>query len=80
MSITPFLKLLKNNQLLALTGTNALLKPFYQLNYLVAGKNFLWGAPAGSIPGFQTGLRIRVWNTEIVPTALAWHTGEDRRH
>jgi 4-hydroxy-2,2'-bipyrrole-5-carbaldehyde O-methyltransferase len=38
MSIKPILKLMRNNQLLALTGANALLKPFYQLNYLVAAK------------------------------------------
>ena len=38
MSIKPFLKLMMNDQLLALTGCNALLKPFYQLNYLAAAK------------------------------------------
>jgi len=38
MSIKPFLKLMKNDQLLALTGSTALLRPFYQLNYLVAAK------------------------------------------
>ena len=38
MSIKPILKLITNNQLTALTGSNALLKPFYQLNYLVAAK------------------------------------------
>lgn len=38
MSIKPVLKLMRNNQLSALTGSNALLKPFYQLNYLVAAK------------------------------------------
>ena len=38
MSIRPVLKLIRNHQLLALTGSNALLKPFYQLNYLVAAK------------------------------------------
>ena len=38
MSIKPILKLMMNKQLLALTGSNALLKPFYQLNYLVAAK------------------------------------------
>src|SRR5689334_7219853 len=38
MSIKPVLKLMMNHQLLALTGSNALLKPFYQLNYLVAAK------------------------------------------
>ena len=38
MSIKPLLKLLMNDQLLALRGINALLKPFYQLNYLVAAK------------------------------------------
>ena len=50
MSINPILKLMKNNQLLALIGSNALLKPFYQLNYLVAAKEcglfeLLPGAP-----------------------------------
>jgi SAM-dependent methyltransferase len=39
MSIKPVLKLIMNHQLLALTGSNALLKPFYQLNYLVAAKD-----------------------------------------
>ncbi len=38
MSIKPFLNLMMNRQLLALTGSNALLKPFYQLNYLAAAK------------------------------------------
>jgi len=38
MSIKPFLKLISNRQLLALTGANTLLKPFYQLNYLAAAK------------------------------------------
>jgi 4-hydroxy-2,2'-bipyrrole-5-carbaldehyde O-methyltransferase len=38
MSIKPFLKLMKNNQLQAMTGSNALLRPFYQLNYLAAAK------------------------------------------
>ena len=52
MSIKPFLKLMMNNQLLALTGSNALLKPFYQLNYLVAVKEsglfeLLLDAPKG---------------------------------
>jgi 4-hydroxy-2,2'-bipyrrole-5-carbaldehyde O-methyltransferase len=50
MSIKPVLKLMRNNQLQALTGSNALLKPFYQLNYLVAAKEcglleLLLGAP-----------------------------------
>jgi glucose/arabinose dehydrogenase len=45
-----------------------------ELNYLAAGKNFGWGA-VGAIPGALAGLRIRVWPTEIVPTALAWHFG-----
>jgi 4-hydroxy-2,2'-bipyrrole-5-carbaldehyde O-methyltransferase len=39
MSIKPLLKLMKNHQLLALTGSSALLKPFYQLNYLAAAKD-----------------------------------------
>jgi SAM-dependent methyltransferase len=38
MSIQPFLKLIRNDQLGAFVGSNALLKPFYQLNYLVAAK------------------------------------------
>ncbi len=45
-----------------------------ELNYLAAGRNFGWGA-TGPIPGAEAGLRVRVWPTEIVPTALAWHTG-----
>jgi SAM-dependent methyltransferase len=52
MSIKPVLKLMMNQQLLALTGSNALLKPFYQLNYLVAAKEcglfeLLLDAPKG---------------------------------
>lgn len=52
MSIKPVLKLVINHQLLALTGSNALLKPFYQLNYLVAAKEcglfeLLLDAPKG---------------------------------
>jgi 4-hydroxy-2,2'-bipyrrole-5-carbaldehyde O-methyltransferase len=52
MSIKPILKLIMNNQLLALTGSKALLKPFYQLNYLVAAKEcglfaLLLDAPKG---------------------------------
>jgi 4-hydroxy-2,2'-bipyrrole-5-carbaldehyde O-methyltransferase len=38
MSIKPLFKLIRNDQLLAVTGSKALLKPFYQLNYLVAAK------------------------------------------
>lgn len=38
MSIKPLFKLMRNHQFLALTGSNALLKPFYQLNFLVAAK------------------------------------------
>jgi glucose/arabinose dehydrogenase len=45
-----------------------------ELNYLAAGKNFGWGAQA-PIAGSAAGLRIQVWQTEIVPTAVAWHTG-----
>lgn len=52
MSIKPILKLISNNQLLALTGSNALLRPFYQLNYLVAAREcglfeLLQDAPKG---------------------------------
>jgi hypothetical protein len=52
MCIKPFLKLVTNHQLLALTGSNALLKPFYQLNYLAAAKEcglfeLLLDAPKG---------------------------------
>jgi len=50
MYIKPVLKLAMNHQLLALTGSTALLKPFYQLNYLVAAKecglfDLLLGSP-----------------------------------
>jgi SAM-dependent methyltransferase len=38
MSIKPILQLIKNDQLQALTGSSALLKHFYRLNYLVAAK------------------------------------------
>src|ERR1035438_3202389 len=38
MSIKPFFKLLKNQQLMAMFGSNSLLKPFYQLNYLAGAK------------------------------------------
>jgi 4-hydroxy-2,2'-bipyrrole-5-carbaldehyde O-methyltransferase len=38
MSIKPFFKLLKNDQLSTFTGSSALLKPFYQLVYVVAAK------------------------------------------
>lgn len=38
MSFKPVLKLMMTKQLLALIRSNALLKPFYQLNYLVAAK------------------------------------------
>ncbi|MDR3726187.1 MAG: class I SAM-dependent methyltransferase [Terracidiphilus sp.] len=52
MSIKALLKLIANNQLSALTGSNALLKPFYQLNYVVAAKEcglleLLFDAPKG---------------------------------
>jgi 4-hydroxy-2,2'-bipyrrole-5-carbaldehyde O-methyltransferase len=39
MFIRPFFKLLKNNQLSATLGVNALFKPFYKICYLVAAKN-----------------------------------------
>ena len=38
MSIRPFLKLFRDDQLSAFISSNALLKPFYRLNYLVAAK------------------------------------------
>jgi SAM-dependent methyltransferase len=38
MSIKPVFQLIRNDQFQALTGSNALLKHFYQLNYLVAAK------------------------------------------
>jgi glucose/arabinose dehydrogenase len=44
-----------------------------ELNYLVAGKNFGWGTM--NVPGGTAGVRLRVWQTEIVPTSLAWHFG-----
>jgi SAM-dependent methyltransferase len=39
MSMRPFLRLLKNRQLAAAIGVNALFKPFYKVTYLVAAKN-----------------------------------------
>lgn len=45
-----------------------------ELNFLAPGRNFGWGA-GSPVPGAQAGLRLRVWPTEIVPTALAWHDG-----
>lgn len=39
MSIKPFIKLFKNNQLSAALGLKALLKPFYRLSYMVAVKD-----------------------------------------
>ena len=38
MSIKPLLQLMRSRQLLALTGSSALLKPFYQLNFLAGAK------------------------------------------
>jgi 4-hydroxy-2,2'-bipyrrole-5-carbaldehyde O-methyltransferase len=38
MSLRPFLRLVMDDQFMALKGSNALLKPFYQLNYIVAAK------------------------------------------
>ena len=45
-----------------------------KLNYLAAGKNFLWGMdeePRGSGIGFS----IRIWPEVITPTALLFHSG-----
>src|SRR5271165_6043073 len=52
MSIKPFLKLIRNHQLSAFRGSSALLKPFYQLIYVVAAKecgllDLLLDAPKG---------------------------------
>jgi glucose/arabinose dehydrogenase len=48
-----------------------------ELNYLVAGKNFEWGAAAGTVPGAQIGTRILNWPALVVPTGLTYHTGTD---
>lgn len=45
-----------------------------ELNYLVAGKNFLWQNATG-IPGSETGVRLRNWPTVIVPTGVTYHSG-----
>lgn len=45
-----------------------------KLQYLKAGKNFLWGMeeePSGSDIGFS----VRVWNEVITPTSLHFHSG-----
>ncbi|MEM7259576.1 MAG: PQQ-dependent sugar dehydrogenase, partial [Pseudomonadota bacterium] len=45
-----------------------------KLNYLVAGKNFLWGMedePQGSNIGFS----VRIWPEVITPTGLLFHSG-----
>lgn len=39
MLLTPFLKLIKNHQLLAIIKVDALLRPFYKLTFLAAAKN-----------------------------------------
>jgi quinoprotein glucose dehydrogenase len=46
-----------------------------KLNYLVAGKNFLWGMenePQGSSVGYS----VRTWADVITPTSLLFHSGQ----
>jgi glucose/arabinose dehydrogenase len=47
-----------------------------ELNYIVAGKNFEWGATT-QIPGAQVGVRIRLWPVVIVPTGVTYHSGNN---
>ncbi len=44
-----------------------------ELNFLAAGKNFEW--ENANVPPATRGLKIRNWQTVIVPTGMCWHTG-----
>lgn len=73
MSIKAFLKLMKNHQLLALMGCNALLKPFYQLNYLVAAKECgLFELLLDSPKGFEQLAAVYCTNDKAREALEAW--------
>jgi glucose/arabinose dehydrogenase len=46
-----------------------------EIEFVQKGKNYEWGAVAGSIPPPQIGFRIITWPTVIAPTGLAFYTG-----
>ncbi len=54
-----------------------------KLNFLSAGKNFLWGMQEEP-QGHSVGYSIRIWPEVITPTALLFHSGnggfDDYRH
>ncbi|MHC5011530.1 MAG: hypothetical protein ACYTG6_11370, partial [Planctomycetota bacterium] len=46
------------------------------LHYQRGGKNFQWPSLPPNTPPGDVGIRITGWLDVIVPTGLAWHTGE----
>lgn len=73
MSIKPILKLIKNNQFSVLTGSNALLKPFYQLNYLAAAKECGLFEVLGDAPkGFEQLAEVYCRDDKTREALKAW--------
>ena len=46
-----------------------------EIEYVQKGKNYEWGAAAGSIPPPTIGFRVRTWTPVIAPTGIAFYTG-----
>jgi 4-hydroxy-2,2'-bipyrrole-5-carbaldehyde O-methyltransferase len=73
MSIKPFLRLLKNDQLSAFISGGALLKPFYKLTYLVAAKDAgLFELLSSGPVGFEQLAEIYCRNEKSREALAAW--------
>ena len=46
-----------------------------EIEFVQKGKNYEWGAVAGSIPASQIGFKVIDWTTVIAPTGIAFYTG-----
>jgi SAM-dependent methyltransferase len=73
MSIKPFLRLLKRNQLVPALAANALYKPFYKLSYLAALKNSgLMDRLSGGPVSLDTVAAVYAPSAKAVEALKAW--------